>query len=349
MIPEQYIQRCLQLAAMGAGNTAPNPMVGAVLVHEERIIGEGYHALYGGPHAEVNCIQQVVKADKHLIKESTLYVSLEPCNHTGKTPPCSELIIENEIPRVVVACTDPFEKVNGSGIARLKKAGIEVFTGILEKEAQFLNRRFFTFHQQHRPYIILKWAQSKDGFIAAEGFKPVAISNELSNREVHKWRSEEAAIMVGYQTAISDDPRLSNRLWPGKSPVRIVIDKELRLPATANLLDDSQTTIILNTKKDETSGKRIFHRYRDGDDLVKTTCDLLFQLNLTSLIVEGGTRLIQSFIDNGTWDEARVIVNSELNLQKGIAAPVLNNAQLLKKESNRTDDIYHYQRIGNDQ
>jgi diaminohydroxyphosphoribosylaminopyrimidine deaminase/5-amino-6-(5-phosphoribosylamino)uracil reductase len=313
-----------------------------VLVYEDRIIGEGYHELYGGPHAEVNCIRQVAEVDKPLIKKSTLYVSLEPCNHTGKTPPCSELIITHQIPRVVVACTDPFEKVNGSGIARLREAGIEVVTGKLEKEAIQLNRRFFTFHQQHRPYIILKWAQSLDGFIAAEGYKPVAISHSISNRLVHKWRSEEAAIMVGNQTAISDNPKLNNRLWPGKSPVRIVIDKALQLPAAANLLDDSIPTIILNTKKDEIIGHKIFHRYKVGDDLVKIVCDLLFQMNLSSLIVEGGARLLQSFIDKETWDEARVIVNNDMLLQKGIAAPVLHHAQLSQKESYRSDDLYYY-------
>lgn len=342
MIQEQYMQRCLQLAARGAGFVAPNPMVGAVLVYEDRIIGEGYHELYGGPHAEVNCIRQVAEVDKPLIKKSTLYVSLEPCNHFGKTPPCSELIISQQIPRVVVACTDPFEKVNGSGIARLREAGVEVISGMLEKEARQLNRRFFTFHQQHRPYIILKWAQTSDGFIAKEDFKPISISNELSNRLVHKWRSEEAAIMVGYQTALSDDPKLSNRLWTGKSPVRIVIDKVLQLPITANLLDNSIGTIILNTKKEKISGNTIFHWYKEGDDLVKIVCDLLFQRNLSSLIVEGGTRLLQSFIDAETWDEARVIVNNEMRLQKGIAAPVLHNAQQYQKETYRSDDLYYY-------
>ena len=242
------MQRCLQLAAMGAGHTAPNPMVGAVLVYADRVIGEGFHRQYGGPHAEVNCINSVTKDDLPLLAKSTLYVSMEPCSHFGKTPPCTDLIIEKKIPTVVIACRDGYHKVNGKGIEKLRAAGINVIVGILEREALELNKRFFTFHQHQRPYIILKWAQSKDGKVAPLNLpagrqvphsggnleqskgKRLLISNEVTDRLVHKWRSEEAAILVGTNTALQDDPALTTRFWPGRDPVRLVIEMELKLP-----------------------------------------------------------------------------------------------------------------------
>lgn len=234
---ELYMQRCLQLAQLAAGHTAPNPMVGAVLVHDGVIIGEGYHKQYGGPHAEVNCINSVAEEHKHLIPSSFIYVSLEPCAHYGKTPPCADLIIRNKIPKVVVGCRDPFKQVDGKGIEKLVNAGIDVTVGVLEKECRQVNRRFFTFHTQHRPYVLLKWAQTGDGKIASYSEERLLISNDISNKLVHKWRSEEAAILVGTNTALMDNPSLTNRLWSGKSPIRLVIDMDLRLPKHLQLFN----------------------------------------------------------------------------------------------------------------
>ncbi|HJW16280.1 MAG TPA: bifunctional diaminohydroxyphosphoribosylaminopyrimidine deaminase/5-amino-6-(5-phosphoribosylamino)uracil reductase RibD, partial [Flavisolibacter sp.] len=249
---EKYMARCLQLAQLGAGNVAPNPMVGAVLVYNDAIIGEGYHEKYGAAHAEVNCINSVIDGERHLISQSTLYVSLEPCAHFGKTPPCADLIVKLKIPKVVIGCRDPFVQVDGKGIEKLLAAGVEVTTGILEKECKELNKLFFTFHTLHRPYIILKWAQTSDGKIAyptlrKKSSSPVSrlfITNAYTNRLVHKWRSEQMAILVGTNTAMHDDPSLNTRLWPGNSPVRLVIDKELALPPGLKLFDGSIPTIV---------------------------------------------------------------------------------------------------------
>ena len=232
--------RCLQLAKLAAGYTAPNPMVGAVLVHSDRIIGEGYHKMYGAAHAEVNCIDSIGRDEKGLIAESTLYVSLEPCAHFGKTPPCTDLIIRSGIRKCIIACRDPFMEVNGKGIEKLVHAGVHVETGILEKEAIELNRRFFTFHTKHRPYVILKWAQTADSIIGTEAgsngdFERLLISNEYANRLTHQWRSSEAAIIVGTNTALQDNPALTTRLWPGPSPTRLVIDMKLSLPSSLQL------------------------------------------------------------------------------------------------------------------
>ena len=236
--------RCLQLAQLGAGNVAPNPMVGAVLVYEEKIIGEGYHRKYGEAHAEVNCINSVKESNRELIEKSTLYVSLEPCSHYGKTPPCSDLIIQNKIKKVVIGCQDIYKEVSGKGILKLRNAGVEVISGVLEKESVDLNKRFFTFHQKFRPYIILKWAQTANTKIGSTNER-ILISNEYTNRLVHKWRSEEAAVLVGTNTAVQDDPFLTTRLWKGKNPVRIVIDKELKLPPSLNIFDTNSQTISL--------------------------------------------------------------------------------------------------------
>ena len=336
------MQRCLQLALSGAGNVAPNPMVGAVLVHDHKIIGEGYHEQYGKAHAEVNCINNVPGQFSHLIKESTLYVSLEPCNHVGNTPPCTDLIIKHEIPTVVIACTDPFEKVNGTGIKKLQDAGVHVITGILLKEALELNKRFFTFHKKQRPYIILKWAQSSDMKIANADHSRVMISNELTNRLVHKWRSEETAIMVGTRTALFDDPSLTTRLVNGNDPVRIVIDKELKLPNGLHLFDKTVPTIIINRIRQEEDGNNNYYKTGENEDIIAVTLSILRQRNLISLIVEGGTTLLQSFIDAGCWDEARLITNKKLLLENGIAAPVLKNNIMVKKEQVQDDEIFFY-------
>ena len=262
---EVYMRRCLELATLGCGNVAPNPMVGAVLVFNDRVIGEGYHQKYGEAHAEVNCIDSVAEADKKLISSSTLYVSLEPCAHFGKTPPCADLIIQHKIPRVIIGCRDPFKEVDGKGIEKLKAAGVHIETGILEDDCRELNKRFFSFHTKQRPYVILKWAQTADGFIAATNHPPgertlkesaekkerLHISNEYSNRLVHKWRSEEAAILIGTNTALLDDPELTTRLWPGRSPVRLILDMDLRLPAHLKIFDRSVRTIVFNSIKEE--------------------------------------------------------------------------------------------------
>ena len=339
---ELYMHRCLQLAALGAGKVAPNPLVGAVLVHNGNIIGEGYHQQYGAPHAEVNCINSVPADKRHLIKQSTLYVSLEPCNHFGKTPPCTNLILEHGIREVVVAVADPFEKVNGSGINRLKAAAVNVTTGVLEKEASWQNRRFFTFNQKHRPYIILKWAQSGNGKIAGANSEPVKISNEITDRLVHKWRSEEATIMVGTNTAFIDDPSLTTRLWTGGNPVRIVVDATLKLPASLKLFDERARTVILNTERSGQSGSNYYYKYNSKHTIQTATVNMMMEQNLHSVIVEGGAKLLQTFIESGTWDEARVINNRNFIIPEGIQAPQLENAILLKREIIGSDEICYY-------
>ena len=336
------MQRCLQLAAMGAGYTAPNPMVGAVLVYEDRIIGEGFHGQYGGPHAEVNCINSVTKEDLPLIAKSTLYVSLEPCSHFGKTPPCTDLIIEKKIPAVVIACKDIYAAINGRGIEKLQAAGVNVTVGILEKEALELNKRFFTFHEYHRPYIILKWAQSIDGKIANADHSRVFISNEYTNRLVHKWRSEEAAILVGTNTALLDDPALTARLWPGNDPTRLVIDMGLKLPSTLQLFDGKVKTIVFNALKHTTVEKLSYYKLDKGEDMLQQLLTGLYEQQLISVVVEGGAKLLQSFINEGLWDEARVIGNGQLTIGNGVDAPVLTNADLRSEEKLLTDQIAYY-------
>lgn len=339
-VDESYMHRCLQLAEQGRGRVAPNPMVGAVLVHDNIIIGEGYHKEYGQAHAEVNCINSVNEKDQHLISSSALYVSLEPCAHFGKTPPCTNLIIKHQIPKVVIGCRDSYEEVNGKGIAILKEAGVHVIAGVLEKESLEMNARFFTFHKKKRPYIILKWAQSIDGYIAGAEKKQVAISGEMSSRVVHRWRTEEAAILVGTQTALIDDPQLTARLWQGKNPVRLVIDSVLRLPGGLRLFDQSTETIVFNTVKDELVGNT---RYYKLDSMtVKNVLAACYDLNLQSVLVEGGALLLQSFIDQVFFDEIRVMTNTSLTLPRGLAAPRLKNVTLKKQEWLATDLIQYY-------
>jgi diaminohydroxyphosphoribosylaminopyrimidine deaminase/5-amino-6-(5-phosphoribosylamino)uracil reductase len=352
------MQRCLELARLGAGYTAPNPMVGAVLVYEGRIIGEGYHELYGKAHAEVNCLAAVKDEDIPLIQKATLYVSLEPCAHFGKTPPCADLIIEKKIPRVVVGCRDPFKEVDGKGIEKLRAAGVEVELGVLEKECTCLNKRFFTFHTRRRPYILLKWAQSANGKLAAgnEGGGPagenagsaaggssrVFISNEYSNRLVHKWRSEEAAIFVGTNTALSDDPALTVRLWKGQDPIRLVIDKDLRLPGSLRLFDGRVRTIVFNTVRQEQRENLLYYRLTKDSSLVPQVIKALYEEKIQSVLVEGGRGLLQSFINEGYWDEARIITNNELEIPDGLAAPVLKNARTSSVETLLSDTIRYY-------
>lgn len=332
------MQRCLSLAALGAGMVSPNPMVGAVLVHQDRIIGEGWHREYGKAHAEVNCIDAVAAADRHLIADSTMYVSLEPCAHFGRTPPCADLIVLHRIPRVVIGCTDTFSQVSGKGIARLQEAGIEVIQGIMENECRWLNRRFFTRQERQRPYILLKWAQSEDGFIAPPDGRRVMLSNAFSQKLVHRMRSEEDAILVGFRTALLDDPQLNNRYGSGRQPLRIVVDPLLTLPDTLKLFDGTQPTLVLNTIREETQGQTRWARIPEGSG----PGEWLQRLEgINSLIVEGGTRTLQQFIKAGLWDEALVIRTTHL-LGGGTPAPVLQQAIHHNRFNLETDFINQY-------
>ncbi|MGH2645960.1 MAG: bifunctional diaminohydroxyphosphoribosylaminopyrimidine deaminase/5-amino-6-(5-phosphoribosylamino)uracil reductase RibD [Ginsengibacter sp.] len=339
---EQYMDRCLQLAELGAGNVAPNPMVGAVLVYEDKIIGEGYHQKYGEAHAEVNCINSVTEENKFLIEKGTLYVSLEPCSHYGKTPPCADLIIKNKIRKVVIGCKDVYKEVSGSGIQKLHNAGVEVITGILGKECIELNKRFFTFHQEFRPYIILKWAQTADRKIG-DAEKRIFVSNQYSNRLVHKWRSEEAAVLIGTNTALQDDPLLTTRLWPGNNPVRIVIDRELKFPQELKVFNKDAKTLIYNLRENLTVENLVYIKL-ENENFIEQMLQSLFEMNIQSIIIEGGTKLLESFINAGLWDEARVITNEQLILGNGIAAPEVEGFILEKEEKYFSDRIDYYRK-----
>ena len=307
------MRRCIQLAKCGEMGAPPNPMVGAVIVHDNKIIGEGYHRRCGGPHAEVNAIRSV--RDESLLKDSTIYVSLEPCSHYGKTPPCADLIIEKQIPRVVVGCMDPFAKVNGQGIQKLIDAGVEVKVGVLEKECLELNKRFITFHQQHRPWVTLKWAQSEDGFMDAirqPGEEPVKFSSNFTQTLVHRMRAMHQAIMVGTHTVQMDNPTLTTRLWDGPNPLRVTIDRNGVLPESVHLKDSSVPTVI----------------YENGD--LRQILEDLYKRGILSLMVEGGARLLQHFIDAGLWDEARIEI-APLHLGEGVPAPKMEKALLVNK------------------
>lgn len=342
VLQETFMRRCLQLAMIASGNTAPNPMVGAVLVHGQRIIGEGFHEHFGGPHAEVNCIHSVKAADKSLIPDSTLYVSLEPCAHHGKTPPCADLIIQEKIQQVVVACRDPFPEVDGKGMDKLLANQVELIFPMMEWEAIETNRRFFTFHQHRRPFVILKWAESANHKMAGGLGERSYISNAYSNRQVHKWRSEEAAVLVGTQTAMLDDPLLTNRLWTGKNPVRIVLDKNLRLPGSLHLFDGSVPTVIVNTKQESSSGNLQYKKIDPEKPLIPAIMSALYSMNLLSVLVEGGSRLLQTWIDSGIWDECRVITNNELKIKDGSPSPALKDTILFNSETYFSDTIHYY-------
>jgi diaminohydroxyphosphoribosylaminopyrimidine deaminase / 5-amino-6-(5-phosphoribosylamino)uracil reductase len=319
-IDEIFMHRALELAALGLGNVSPNPLVGSVIVHEGKIIGEGWHKKYGEAHAEVNAIDSV--DNKNLLKESTVYVNLEPCSHFGKTPPCADMLIANRVKKVVVANLDSNPLVAGNGIKKLRTEGIEVITGILDRQGSDLNKRFFTYMEKQRPYIILKWAETADGFIARENYDSKWISNEYSRQVVHKWRSEEDAIMVGAKTAAHDNPQLNVRDWTGRNPVRIVIDRFLKLDDTLNVFDKKQKTILYNLIKHEEHTNLSLVRIDEEnffEDLVKD----LYKRNIQSVIIEGGPTLLNFFLATRLWDEARVFQSSR-SFNKGIPAPALH-------------------------
>lgn len=341
-VQTHYMHRCLQLAKLGTGAVAPNPLVGAVLVHDGQIIGEGYHTQYGGPHAEVNCIHSVKQKDQDKISRSVLYVSLEPCSHFGKTPPCTDLIISRKIPTVVIGCRDPNPKVNGKGIRRLRHAGIKVMEGILEKPCRDVNKRFFIFQTRQRPYIILKWAETADGKLNDGTSQRLTISGEITQRLVHKWRNEESAILVGTHTALWDDPELTTRFWTGPSPLRAVIDRNLKLPRTLKLFNGKQPTVIFNTIKQEQEGSLIFYRINPEGNTVQQILRAFYQMNVQSVIVEGGAALLESFLQENAWDEARIITNEKLVIKNGLAAPVLNGYAVADEWKITTDRIRFY-------
>lgn len=338
---EHYINRCIQLAQKGLGHTYPNPVVGSVIVYKDRIIGEGWHQKAGEAHAEVNAVKSV--KNKELLGKSTIYVSLEPCSHYGKTPPCSNLIIDSGIKKVVIGTVDPYSEVSGRGIKKLLDAGCEVRVGILEKECRELNKRFFTFHMKQRPFIILKWAQSSDRFLSplpqnGSERKPVWITNKYSQQLVHKWRAEEQAIMVGTNTAVVDNPKLSTRLWQGKDPIRVVVDRQLRIPADSHLFDNSVKTIVLTEGPSLETGTEnvIFEPVDFSRDLPRQVCEVLYRHDIQSVILEGGGHTLQTFINAGIWDEARVF-EGNIRFEEGVKAPELS-AQIIS-QSNLTGDL----------
>ena len=327
-----YIKRCLQIAKNGLGATRPNPMVGAVVVFEDTIIGEGYTSAYGSNHAEVNAINAVV--DKSLLSKSKLYVTLEPCSHFGKTPPCSDLIIKHKIPRVIIGCIDDNPEVAGKGIAKLKASGCEVIVGVLEVECKAHHKRFFTFHNKKRPYIILKWAETKDGFIAPktkDKKEPVWITNTYSRQLVHKWRAEEQAILVGTNTVLEDNPSLTVRDWTGKNPTRIVIDRTSKLNLTFNVFNTEAETFIINEQNID------FKK-----PIAAQITDILHKKNINSVIIEGGAKTLQTFIDESLWDEARIFIGQP-EFKEGLKAPKLKG-KLISESKINTDILKIYKR-----
>lgn len=329
-IHEKYIKRCIEIAKNGLGTTRPNPMVGCVIVHNNLIIGEGFTSPYGGPHAEVNAIESV--NNKALLKEATLYVTLEPCSHFGKTPPCSDLIIKHQIPKVIIGTIDDNSLVAGQGIKKLKAAGCQVSVGILEQECKQHHKRFFTFHNKKRPYIILKWAESANGFLAPKTKKeqkPVWITNPYSRQLVHKWRAEEQAILVGGNTVIKDNPSLTVRDWAGQHPTRIVLDKHDNLPKTASVFNNEAKTIVFTPE-----------HLNFSNPIASQICEQLHQQNITSVIIEGGTKTLQTFINENLWDEARVFYGNNF-FEDGTKAPTLKGT-LISKQHILNDTLKYF-------
>ena len=326
---EFFMQKCLELAKKGMGYVSPNPMVGCVIVFNNEIIGEGYHQEYGTDHAEVNAIENV--KDKSLLKKSTLYVNLEPCAHFGKTPPCTNLIIESEIPKVVIGCVDSYSEVSEKGIEKMQNIGIEVIVGVLEKESRELNKRFFTFHEKKRPYVVLKWAKSKNGFMAPlNQNKPFWMTSSESKKLVHKWRAEEEAILVGRITAKKDNPSLTVREVAGSNPIRIIIDKNLKLSSDLNLFNSEAKTIIFNAIKSEENDTNQFIKI-DFNYLIKNILEELHKQNIQSVKIEGGSITLQSFIDANIWDEARIFTANKL-LSQGLNTPIIEGEIILEEK-----------------
>ncbi|MEL0456829.1 bifunctional diaminohydroxyphosphoribosylaminopyrimidine deaminase/5-amino-6-(5-phosphoribosylamino)uracil reductase RibD [Flavobacteriaceae bacterium SZ-1-7] len=328
---ETYMQRCLDIAKNGLGTTRPNPMVGSVIVYNNKIIGEGFTSKYGGNHAEVNAINSV--EDKNLLKEATLYVTLEPCSHFGKTPPCSDLIVKHSIPKVFIACIDNNEQVSGKGVKKLMDAGCHVTVGVLEEECKKHHKRFFTFHNKKRPYIILKWAESKNGYIAPttkKEQKPVWITNEFSRQLVHKWRTEEQAILVGTNTVLQDNPSLTARDWTGNNPIRVVLDRDEKLSRSLSVFNDEAETIVISNNDIDFS-----------QHVAEQICHVLFQKDINSVIIEGGTKTLQTFIDENLWDEARVFTGSN-TFKSGTLAPVFKG-KLISEEKILNDILKIYE------
>lgn len=332
------MQRALDLAERGKGTVRPNPLVGCVLVHDGKIIGEGYHQQYGGPHAEVNAIASVT--DPKLLADATAYVSLEPCSHWGKTPPCTNLLIEKGIKSVQVATLDLNPLVAGKGVQLLQDAGVEVTVGLLEQEARWQNRRFFCQQEKYRPYLILKWAQTQDGFLARENFDSKWISSIQSRQLVHQWRAEEQAILVGKNTALHDNPRLNVRDWSGSNPIRVVLDSRLELPANLNLFDQQIPTLCYTTLKNESLPNLEWVKLPQLS-LEALLADLHAR-NIQSVLIEGGSQVLQQFLTAGLWDEARVFT-SPLTFERGIAAPTLTQlpAETYAVGEDQLDHYYH--------
>ncbi|HVA98768.1 MAG TPA: bifunctional diaminohydroxyphosphoribosylaminopyrimidine deaminase/5-amino-6-(5-phosphoribosylamino)uracil reductase RibD, partial [Bacteroidia bacterium] len=340
---EKYMKRCLELATKGFGKTAQNPMVGCVIVHDGKIIGEGFHEKFGEAHAEVNAINAV--KNKALLPKSKLYVNLEPCSHFGKTPPCADLILKYKIPYVIIGNLDPNKLVKGKGIEKLIKNGCDVKLGILENECRILNKRFFTFHEKKRPFIILKWAQTADGFIDKkrtlnDGQKPLQISNKNSLNLSHKWRSEEQSILIGTNTALLDNPKLTARIKNGKNPIRIVLDKDLRIPKNNFLLDDSTPTFVFTAKQKKDTKKTVFVKIDFNKNILKQTMKELYQQNIISVIVEGGSQLLHSFINENLWDEARIIVSPK-KIKSGINAPLFSE-KIIFPAKTKKDLLFYF-------
>ena len=348
---EQYMRRAIFLASLGSGWVWSNPLVGAVLVHNETIIGEGYHARYGGAHAEINCLSSVKEEHRHLICESTMYVTLEPCSHFGKTPPCANRIAEEKISHVVIGSPDFNRQVNGKGVAILEAAGIQVTIGVLQNECIQLNKAFVHFHQHAMPYITLKWAQTSDGFIAPHKQGNYAVSGELTKRFVHQLRATHMGIMIGYRTALLDDPSLSLRYAKGLSPIRIVADRLLSLPGNLNIFDGQQPTIVLHDDKlvaPTSKNASVTHRaFKGGEHQIQSMLTQLATEGITSILVEGGAALLNRFIEAGRFNQAVVITATALLLEKGVASPKLSSCNLQRVEHIGTDLIEVYNNNGN--
>ncbi|HCX21108.1 MAG: riboflavin biosynthesis protein RibD [Flammeovirgaceae bacterium] len=327
MSDAQYMQRALQLAQLGIGKVSPNPMVGCVIVNRDRIIGEGYHQHYGGPHAEVNAITDVV--DKEILKEATVYVTLEPCSHYGKTPPCADLLVKHQVKRVVICNEDPNPLVAGKGIQRLQDAGVIVEVGLLSEQGLEINRRFFTSFEKKRPYVILKWAQTADGFVARENYDSTWISNQYSRQMVHKWRSEEAAILVGKNTALYDNPSLTTRDWKGANPIRVVLDKNLELSKSLYLFDGSVMTYCFTALDAVNSSNLEYIKVPEMNPGI--VLKELHDRRIQSIIIEGGSKTLQSFIETNLWDEVRVFTSQTL-FEQGIKAPTIEGNLILEQE-----------------